>query len=120
MGGKVPETYYFSRNKPVPTSDMVSAIVPSGNKLKIKFEINSPVILKWEFFTEEDDIGIEIYYKKNSKKIEVIPLNESIQVCLCMKVKLSAKIYIHMYSFSTTLSAICGPKKFGIDSPSLT
>ena len=29
--------------------------------------------VRWEFFTEEDDIGIEIYYKKNSKKIEVIP-----------------------------------------------
>ena len=46
MGSPVPESYYFSCNKPVPTSDMVKAVIPSSNKLKLKFEITSPVILK--------------------------------------------------------------------------
>jgi len=73
MGGPVPKSYYFSCNKPVATADMVSATIPSSNKLKLKFEITSPVILKWEFFTEEGDIGLEIFYKKDNKKVDIIP-----------------------------------------------
>ena len=46
MGGPVPKSYYFSCNKPVPTSDMVAATILSGNKLKLKFEVTSPVILR--------------------------------------------------------------------------
>jgi len=46
MGGPVPQSHYFSCNKPVPTDDMVFATVPSGNKLKIKFEVTAPIILK--------------------------------------------------------------------------
>jgi len=82
MGGPVPESYYFSCNKPVPTSDMVKAVIPSSNKLKLKFEITSPVILKWEFFTEEGDIGFEIYNKKDKKKFHIVP-NERIDTHLC-------------------------------------
>jgi len=111
MGGKVPETYYFSRNKPVPTSDMVSAIVPSGNKLKIKFEINSPVILKWEFFTEEDDIGIEIYYKKNSKKIEVIPAERIDSSLFVHEGEIVCKnLYTHVFVFDNTFSYLRAKK----------
>ena len=96
MGGPVPKSYYFSCNKPVPTSDMVAATILSGNKLKLKFEVTSPVILRqltilrsissrnrlmtfyirfrWEFFTEEGDIGFGIHYKKDNKKIDIIPV----------------------------------------------
>lgn len=77
MGGLVPKSYYFAYNKPVPTSDMVKAVIPSSNKLKLKFEITCPVILKWEFFTEDGDIGINIFHRKDDTKVDIIP-NERI------------------------------------------
>jgi len=77
MGGPVPQSHYFSCNKPVPTDDMVFATVPSGNKLKIKFEVTAPIILKWDYFTEEGDIGFHIYLKKDGKKVDLAPFERN-------------------------------------------
>ena len=39
-------------------------------------------LVRWEFFTEEGDIGFEIYNKKDKKKFHIVP-NERIDTHLC-------------------------------------
>ena len=37
---------------------------------------------RWEFFTEDGDIGFHVYYKKDKKHIDILP-NERIDTHLC-------------------------------------
>merc|ERR1712071_94843 len=99
---------------------MVFATVPSGNKLKIKFEVTAPIILKWDYFTEEGDIGFHIYLKKDGKKVDLAPFERNDAHLFKDRVKSHAGTFAHMSSFSITVSVICARKNCGTDSPSLT
>ncbi|XP_059350802.1 SEC14-like protein 2 [Daphnia carinata] len=74
VGGPVPSSYYLGMEKPLPKEDMASLILSCGMKKKLEFKIvaaNST--LKFEFMTEEGDIGFRVYYLENEKdKVDVI------------------------------------------------
>ena len=74
MGGEVPESYYLNQGKPTPKSDMISLTVPSGSRRRFEFNVTIPdSVLRWEFLTENCDIGFLIYYELDGKRVELVP-----------------------------------------------
>jgi len=73
MGGEVPRSYYLTK-KPQPSDNMESVVVSRGSKKKLEFNIQETnSVLKWEFFSEDGDIGFHIYYVDGDEKVDVIP-----------------------------------------------
>lgn len=71
-GGDVPEKYFLQ------TADfqeqMETATVPRGDKLTIDVQVNRPgSILKWEFKTENYDIGFGVLYQTSNGTVPVVP-----------------------------------------------
>ncbi|XP_046460746.1 SEC14-like protein 2 [Daphnia pulex] len=72
MGGEVPKSYYFS-GKP-DTANKKSLSISSGSKEHLEFKVErSGDILKWNFHSEESDIGFAVYRKQGSELIPVVP-----------------------------------------------
>ncbi|KZS17891.1 SEC14 protein 2 [Daphnia magna] len=72
MGEKVPSSYYLDVGRSVPKDDMTFFILTRGTKKKFEFKVvaaNST--LKWEFMTEEGDIGFRVYYYAENEKEKV-------------------------------------------------
>lgn len=70
-GGKVPERYYL--RELCVTADMDSAVVVKGDKLQLDFLVTNPnSILRWEFKTEENDIGFGVHYKGEDETLKVL------------------------------------------------
>ncbi|XP_048763244.2 retinal-binding protein-like [Ostrea edulis] len=70
-GGEVPKHYYLQ------TADfqeqMQSAVIPRGEKLNIDVQVDRKgSILKWEFRTEDYDIGFGVFYQSSSGSVPVV------------------------------------------------
>ncbi|XP_046460719.1 SEC14-like protein 2 [Daphnia pulex] len=73
MGGVVPKSYYFSGNKP-DVGNKKSLSISRGSKEQLEFQVNqASSILKWDFHSEESDIGFAVYRKEGSELIPVVP-----------------------------------------------
>ncbi|EFX85496.1 hypothetical protein DAPPUDRAFT_300430 [Daphnia pulex] len=87
IGGEVPKSYYLKVVKPSTKSYMTSLSVSKGNKKKLEFQITTTnSLLKWEFMTEEADIGFSIYYLKANGEKGYLVTPEKIQSHLMMEV----------------------------------
>lgn len=70
-GGEVPEKY-FLQNADF-QEQMQSATVPRGDKLSIDQQVDRVgSILKWEFKTEDHDIGFGVFYKSPKGSVPVV------------------------------------------------
>ncbi|EFX85378.1 hypothetical protein DAPPUDRAFT_222627 [Daphnia pulex] len=75
LGGEVPQSYYMEATKPYPKSYMTALTVPNCGKRKLEFKITQAnSMLRWEFMTEEGDIGFRLYYVKSrsGQKFDVV------------------------------------------------
>ncbi|XP_046460797.1 SEC14-like protein 2 [Daphnia pulex] len=86
LGGEVPQSYYMEAIKPTPNKNMTSLSIPSGSKKKLEFKvIQSNSILKWEFMTEDGDIGFGVHYvERNGDKFDLVN-NERVESHLMME-----------------------------------
>ncbi|CAH1802359.1 unnamed protein product [Owenia fusiformis] len=74
-GGQVPEKYFLKDLSM--TDTMETALVPNGEKLQIvKFVTEPNSILRWEFLTEDFDVGFGVNYipEKGNKVKPVVPI----------------------------------------------
>ncbi|EFX85317.1 hypothetical protein DAPPUDRAFT_237865 [Daphnia pulex] len=85
-GGEVPQSYYLDIVKPTPKKNMTSISVASGSKKKLEYKIiQSNSVLRWEFMTEDGDIGFSAYYvERNGEKVDLMS-SERIQSHLMME-----------------------------------
>ncbi|KAL3857236.1 hypothetical protein ACJMK2_011928 [Sinanodonta woodiana] len=73
QGGEVPEKYYLD------SSDLLQhlqeATIPRGDKLLVDLEVGNPgSILRWEFKTEDHDVGFGVFLKDGQKNIPIVPV----------------------------------------------
>ncbi|XP_046460982.1 SEC14-like protein 2 isoform X2 [Daphnia pulex] len=85
IGEEVPQSYYLAKVKPTPKDYMISLDVPKRKKIKFEHEITQVnSILRWEFMTEDCDIGFSVYYMEDDGK-RVDLMNERMQSHLVME-----------------------------------
>jgi hypothetical protein len=107
IGEEVPQSYYLAKVKPTPKDYMISLDVPKRKKIKFEHEItqvNSILrytilnefawwlnqlyptwgMCRWEFMTEDCDIGFSVYYMEDDGK-RVDLMNERMQSHLVME-----------------------------------
>nr|XP_022342458.1 retinal-binding protein-like isoform X1 [Crassostrea virginica] len=70
-GGEVPEKYFLQNADFM--EQMQLATVPRGDKLSIDVQVDQPgSILKWEFKTEDHDIGFGVFYQSLKGNVPVV------------------------------------------------
>ncbi|KAJ8312323.1 hypothetical protein KUTeg_009696 [Tegillarca granosa] len=73
QGGDVPEQYYLENTELL--DHMQTVTVGRGDKVQIEQIVEkSGSILRWEFKTEDYDIGFSLLMKKNGENVPVIPM----------------------------------------------
>ncbi|CAD5120714.1 DgyrCDS9273 [Dimorphilus gyrociliatus] len=73
QGGKIPESYYLKNVNFLDHLEKVT--VPRADKLVIKFQVEEKdSILKWEFQTNDKDIGFGISFRGNEKEKKILPI----------------------------------------------
>jgi len=74
MGGEVPKSYYLGKEKPAPKNYMEQATVQRRSKLKMEYNVvRANAFLKWEFLTEDGDLGFRVFYVNGDEKVDIIP-----------------------------------------------
>lgn len=73
QGGPVPQSFYLTDH--LTNESMNVAVIPSGETLSLDFEVEKPcTMLKWEFRTENYDIGFGVNLTSESgKRREIVP-----------------------------------------------
>ncbi|XP_057372739.1 SEC14-like protein 2 [Daphnia carinata] len=86
LGGEVPPSYYMEVVKPTPKEYMTSLTLSSGSKKKLEYKIiQTNSVLRWEFMTEEGDIGFGIHYvERNGERVDLVN-NERVESNLIME-----------------------------------
>ncbi|XP_046633859.1 SEC14-like protein 2 [Daphnia pulicaria] len=86
LGGEVPQSYYMETVKPTVKPEMTSMTVSSSSKKKLEYKIiQANSVLRWEFMTEDSDIGFSVYYvERNGDRVDIIT-NERVQSHLMME-----------------------------------
>ncbi|KAK3577712.1 hypothetical protein CHS0354_000410 [Potamilus streckersoni] len=73
QGGDVPEKYYLDSSELL--QHMQEATIPRGDKILVEFEVGSPgSILRWEFKTEDHDVGFGVLLKDGQKNVPIVPV----------------------------------------------
>jgi len=74
QGGEVPTEYYLGQN--LDTDSMETTVVHKGHKFVLDFVVDQPgSILRWEFMTEDYDIGFGVYRKDNGSDVSVVEMS---------------------------------------------
>lgn len=75
MGGPVPHSYYFNRNLKVDNSSSYKNMTVSYRaKEKLELQVDDPgSSLRWQFYSEEGDIGFGIFKRDGGAKSVVVP-----------------------------------------------
>ncbi|XP_046633856.1 SEC14-like protein 2 [Daphnia pulicaria] len=72
MGGVVPKSCYFSCKPDI--SNKKSLSISRGSKEHLEFPVKEAgAVLKWDFHTEESDIGFAVYRKQGNELIAIVP-----------------------------------------------
>lgn len=72
-GGEVPKEYYLENTEDFETMETIT--VGSGDKIYIEYEVEGEnCFLKWEYKTEEHDIGFGVFRKNGDEWEEIIPI----------------------------------------------
>nr|CAH0109445.1 unnamed protein product [Daphnia galeata] len=75
MGGVVPKSYYLSTKSPERGDQMKSELVPAGNRKRIEIHVEkTKSLIRWEFVTEDGDVGFQIVYiKGDGEEVIILP-----------------------------------------------
>ncbi|XP_046633896.1 SEC14-like protein 2 [Daphnia pulicaria] len=79
MGGEVPKSYYINNKKPengASGAHLKSELVPAGNRKRIEIIVEeAKSLMRWEFMTEDGDVGFQIncVKKEDGKEVIVLP-----------------------------------------------
>ncbi|XP_046633881.1 SEC14-like protein 2 [Daphnia pulicaria] len=72
MGGEVPRSYYLNSKPDTNYKKYLS--IANGSKEQLQFQVkDANTLLKWDFQSEEGDIGFAVYRKKSGELIPVVP-----------------------------------------------
>nr|CAG4719772.1 RALBP [Leptochiton asellus] len=73
QGGIVPESYYLNDQEQFVNMEAIT--VPKGEKVCREYIVEKPgSILRWEFKTEDFDIGFGVYFVKDDEQKYVVPM----------------------------------------------
>ncbi|XP_060563031.1 retinal-binding protein-like isoform X3 [Ruditapes philippinarum] len=73
QGGEVPEKYFLDIKELY--EHMKTATITRGDKLELEYQIDKPdSILRWEFKTEDYDIGFGVNFRKNGVTSVILPM----------------------------------------------
>ncbi|XP_013402720.2 SEC14-like protein 2 [Lingula anatina] len=84
IGGEVPKSYYLREKDQLSSEYLVKSVIKKGSMLPVELEVNEPgCAIRWEFHTENHDIGYAIYYKtspgeQNVSDMEVVVGNKRV------------------------------------------
>ncbi|XP_041350512.1 retinal-binding protein-like [Gigantopelta aegis] len=73
QGGEVPQSYYLAGKQCL--DNMESKSIGRGDKLVLPYVVEKPgSIIRWEFKTDEYDIGFGIFLVKDGRRVPVMPV----------------------------------------------
>ncbi|KAL5016996.1 hypothetical protein ScPMuIL_006585 [Solemya velum] len=73
QGGEVPHDYYLQTEELL--SHMTAATIPRGEKLYLNYDVQLVgSILRWEFKTEDYDVGFGVFFKGSGGNRPVVPV----------------------------------------------
>lgn len=106
QGGEVPRSFYLSELNDVDDMEIVN--VSKGHKTKVDFEVEIPgSLLRWEFRSDDYDIGFGVVFIENGKEHEIVPVKRINAHQLgqdgsvsCEKAGIYAIIFDNRYSWS--------------------
>ncbi|OWF42695.1 retinal-binding protein-like [Mizuhopecten yessoensis] len=73
QGGNVPESYYLQNTQLL--EHMKTVTIPKGDKLHLEYNVEKQgSLLRWEFQTDDYDIGFGVSYKENGHLTPLVPV----------------------------------------------